>query len=175
METCGTVASWFLGGHDLDVIIREGYRYHMSVFMPKSVFFPEEYREKLIEFDKKIGYRFALRQVRLPLECRPGGTIEMEFFVDNVGCAPIYRRYRLAVRFRQQHAAPFAILKEDIRRWMPGHSYFREEVAVPETLEKGEVSIDLAIVDDSGRPRVWFALDDLTEDRWHPLTRMDIV
>src|SRR5208283_3866023 len=51
METGGNVAYWFAAGYDLNVIIREGYRYHTSVFMPKNVFFPEAFREKLSEFD----------------------------------------------------------------------------------------------------------------------------
>ena len=175
LETCGNVATWFTEGYDLDTIIREGYRYHMSVFMPKGVFFPAEFRERLVEFDKKIGYRFALRQLTLPLECRVGKRIKMHFFIDNVGCAPIYRPYRLALRFRQEKVAKVVRLGADIRAWMPGHTWFEEKLTVPAGLKKGEVKIDLCIVDRRLQPKVWFAIDDKTADGWHPLTSMDVV
>ena len=31
------------------------------------------------------------------------------------------------------------------------------------------------IIDDDGAPKVWFALDDRTDDGWHQLTSVDIV
>jgi hypothetical protein len=174
METCGNAASWWMEDYDLDVIIREGYRYHMSVYMPKNVFFPAAYRQRLAEFDKKIGYRYALRQMRLPLECKVGQKIAMQFFIDNVGCAPIYRPYKLALGFRQGKTRIFVPLKTDIRTWMPGHTWFEETLTVPKGLKKGEANIDLAIVD-RNRPKVWFAIADKTEDGWHPMTSMDVV
>jgi len=175
METCGNVATWFMENSDLDVVIREGYRYHMSVFMPKSVFFPQEFLDRLIEFDRKIGYRFVVRQMTLPLECRSAQRIRLQFFIDNVGCAPIYRPYRLAVRFRQGRASKVVRLKNDIRKWMPGHTWFEERITVPGGLRKGEVKIDLGIVDETDRPRVWFAVKGQTPDGWHPMTSMDVV
>ncbi|MFB3892068.1 MAG: DUF4832 domain-containing protein [Phycisphaerae bacterium] len=176
METCGNVATWFMEGFDLDTIIREGYRYHTSIFMPKSVFFPSEFLPALIEFDKKIGYRFVLRQMVMPLEGRPGGKIKLTFFIDNVGCAPIYRPYTLAIRFRQGEQSKVVRLKADIRTWMPGHRYFEEQLTVPRGLAKGEAKVDLAITDKNGKPRVWFAVKcPRTSDGWHELTSMDVV
>ena len=175
METCWWVATWYLDGYDLDVVVREGLRYHTSVFMPKSVIFPAATRPKMEELDRLIGYRFALRQMVLPLEAARGARIKMSFFVDNVGCAPIYRPYRLALRFRQRGRSVVVPLKADIRQWMPGHTWFDEPVVVPRTLRREETWVDLAIVGDDGRPRVWFALDARTADGWHPIARMDVI
>lgn len=175
MESCGTVASWFIDGYDIDVVIREGYKYHTSVFMPKSVFYPAAWRDKLLEFDKKIGYRFVIRQITMPLECKPGQAISVQWFMDNIGCAPIYRPYRLALRFRQGKTHRMVLLKTDIRDWMPGHTWFEEPVLVPQGLKPGEVNMDMVIVDEAGRPKVWFAMDAKTDDGWHPLTSLDVV
>lgn len=175
METCGNVTTYFMGDYDLDVIIREGYRYHMSVFMPKSSFYPQAFQAKLEEFDKKIGYRFVLRQMQLPIEAKPLEKVNLLFFFDNVGCAPIYRPYNLAVRFRQGKTSKVVRLKNDIRQWMPGHTWFEEKITVPKGLKKGEANIDLVIVDEKDRPKVWLAIQGLTEDKWHPLTSMDII
>ena len=174
METCGNVATWYMRGYDLDRIIEEGYKYHMSVFMPKNVFFPAAVMDRLIEFDNKIGYRFVLRQLTLPLESRPGDDVLLQFFVDNVGCAPIYRPYRLAVRFRQGKRCHVVGLEQDIRTWLPGHTWFQEEIAMPKSLGRGEVKIDLGIVDETDAPKVWFAMKELDPDGWHPMTSMDV-
>jgi hypothetical protein len=175
METCGNVATYFMDNHNLDLIIEEGYNYHMSVFMPKNVFFSESMMDKLVEFDKKIGYRFVLRQLLLPIEAKAGSPIALQFFVVNVGCAPIYRPYPLAIRFRQGKASHVVRLKQDIRTWLPGHNWFEEKVTVPQTLARGEAKVDLAIVDDKDSPRVWFAMKELNSDGWHPLTSIDVL
>jgi hypothetical protein len=176
MESCGNVVTWFMEDFDLDTITREGYRYHTSIFMPKSVFFPSAFLPKLIEFDKKIGYRFALRQMVMPLESSCGKKIKLAFFIDNVGCAPIYRRYALAIRFRQGGRSKLVRLKADIRTWMPGHTCFEDQIVVPRGLAKGEAKVDLVIVDKDDKPRVWFAIKGpTTSDNWHPLTCMDVL
>jgi hypothetical protein len=175
METCWNVTGWYLDGYDFDVIEREGMRYHMSVFMPKADFFPAAVRARMEAFDKKIGYRFALRQMQLPLESRRGETILLQFFIDNVGCAPLYRPYRLALRFRQGGRSAVVPLRQDIRGWMPGHTWFEEKIAVPRALRRGEAKVDLAIIGDNGQPRVWFAIGGRTDDGWHPLTSVDVV
>jgi len=175
MESGWAVPQWMGSGYDLDRIIEEGYKYHTTVFMPKSVFFPESAMEKLIEFDKKIGYRFVLRQMLLPIEARPGHRMSIDMFTDNVGCAPIYRPYRLALRFRQGKSSHVVRFKEDIRKWLPGHNFFREALAVPPELQPGEVKVALGIVDETDTPRVGFAIDGKTDEGWHPLTSMDVV
>jgi len=101
LETCWTVGHWVREGWDIDWILDQGLKYHLSVFMPKSSYIPDEVREKIDAFNRRMGYRFVLRQMILPLEAKPGQRIAFEMFVDNVGVAPIYRPYRLAFRFRQ--------------------------------------------------------------------------
>jgi hypothetical protein len=175
METCWTVAGWAMYGYDIDRIIEDGYRYHTSVFMPKSVFFPERMLEKLIVFDKRIGYRYELRQILLSIEAKRGATIRAEVLLDNVGCAPIYRPYRLALRLKQGKKTWVVPFAADVRTWLPGQTFFREELAVPAGLQPGEAAVAIGIVDHRDAPRVWFAIDDKLDDGWHPLTSVDVV
>ena len=175
METCGNAATWFIRGYDMERIVSEGYKYHMSVFMPKSVFYPAAIRDQLIEFDKRIGYRFVLRQLLMPLEAKAGQPVTFEFYLDNVGCAPIYRPYPFAVRFRQGDASRVVHLKADIRSWEPGIRWFRETFDLPLGLTPGEAKVDMAIVrEDKDQPRVWFAMKEKLADGWHPLTSIEV-
>lgn len=175
LETCWTVPYWYRKGWDLDWILEQGYAYHMSVFMPKSAYIPDEIREKIDAFDRRLGYRFALRQLKLPLECRRGQTFRAEVFMENVGVAPIYRPYTLALRFRQGVRTAVAPFRADIRDWLPGHTWFAETLTLPASLEPGEVQVDIGVVDPVAMvPRVLLAIDPVSPDGWHPLTRMDV-
>ena len=175
MESCGNVFTWHRDGYDLDWIIRQGYAYHMTFFMPKSVRFPEPTLAPLIEFDKRIGYRFVLRQARLPLEAKPGGRMGFQVFIENVGCAPIYRPYRLAWRFTQGRRSFVVHSKQDVRTWMPGNVWFSERLTLPTGLKSGEADVSCAIVDDDDDPVVWFAIEGKLTDGWHAMTKIDVV
>lgn len=176
LETCWTVPYWHERNWDLDFILEQGLRYHASVFMPKSAFFPEAWREKLDAFDLRLGYRFVLRQLLLPLEAEPGQSFEVQAFIDNIGCAPIYRPYRLAYRFKQAGGERIVESTQDIRTWMPDQpTWFRETLTLPPDLPRGEVELSVGIVEPvTHRPVVRFAIEEVAPDGWHPLTHIDV-
>lgn len=174
LETCWTVPHWEKEGWDLDFILEQGLKYHLSVFMPKSCAYPAHWMDKLEKWNRKIGYRFVLRQAKLPLEAKPGQKFTYEMFVDNVGCAPIYRDYKLAWRFRQGEREAIEISRQDIRTWLPDINWYQGELVFPRQLQKGEVKIDIGIVDPKTlQPKVKFAVEGNAKDGWFPLTSMD--
>ncbi len=174
-ESAGTPASWKRANFDIDWIIEQGYKYHMSVFMPKSVAIPEEWMPKIMEFNKRLGYRFFIQQMSLPLEARAGQEIQVFATIDNKGVAPIYRPYHFALRFSQGGRHYIVKLKQDIRTWMPDLTFFREKFIFPKELKLGEVKVACSIVNDRDEPVVKLAIKPLDEDGWHPLTSMDVV
>ena len=177
LETCWTLPYWKEKGWDIDWILNQGIRYHMSVFMPKSCYVPDEWKDKIAEFDRKIGYRFVLRQLTLPLEAKPGQQVDIDVFLDNVGCAPIYRPYKLAYRFTQGKSIAIVKSEQDIRKWMPDEqTWFKDEVVFPKTLVPGYTKIDIGIVDPAtDRLAVRFAVKNLLEDGWYYMTNMDVL
>jgi hypothetical protein len=185
LETCWTVGHWFEQEWDLDWIIEQGYKYHLSVFMPKSCYIPEEWMPKIEEFNRRMGYRFVLRQMILPIEVRAGRPAKVEVFLENVGCAPIYRRYRWAYRFRQNGREEVVCSRQDIREWMPGHTWFEERVAAPGWLRPGTAKVEVGIVGEASsgqeasscpmRPRVRLAVEGVREDGWYPAAFVEVV
>ena len=103
------------------------------------------------------------------------GRIACETFIENVGCAPIYRAYKLAYRFTQGKRTFVTHSKQDIRTWMPGNVWFAERVALPKGLKPGEASLDIGIVNDADKPVVWFAIKGKLDGGWHPMTKIDVV
>ena len=176
LETCWTVGHWYKEGWDVDWIIDQGYKYHVSVFMPKSSYIPEAWREKIDRFNNRMGYRYVLRQITMPLEAKRGGKMNFEVWIDNAGVAPIYRPYKFAYRFRQGKKSFVIQSGQDIRKWMPDHTWFAEEIVLPPALERGEAQFDVAIVEPkTNAPRVRFAIKEVDADGWHPMTRIDVL
>ena len=175
LETCWTVAYWEKQRWDINWIIEQGYKYHLSVFMPKSVYIPDSWMEKIMEFNKRMGYRFFIHNMTLPLEAVPAQRIQLNITIDNMGVAPIYRKYKLAIRFTQGKKHKIITLKQDIRKWLPGFSHFKEQLIIPHALKKGEVKLSCAIIDENHKPIVKLAIKDIDQDGWHPITYMDIL
>ncbi len=174
-ETCWTVGYWYENNFDIDWIIEQALMYHHSVFMPKSCYIPEAWADKIENFNKKLGYRFVLRQTMLPLEAKRGEKISLPVWVDNMGVAPIYRPYQLALRFRQREVEVVAPFKEDIRTWLPGQKWFEEPITIPANLHPGPAKVDIGLIDPATKqPKVRFAIEGVREDGWHPMTLVDI-
>lgn len=175
METCWHVGHWWKNGWDLDYIIDQGLKYHMTYFMPKSNAFPEEWMDKLVRFNMKMGYRFVPRQIYLPLDIKKGHNIQLKAWIDNVGCAPIYRQYRFALRLSQGNRSEILPCRVDIRTWMPDFNFFTENLQIPAWVQPGEVKVDMGLIDVHDKPRVRFAIREVAADGWHPITSMHCV
>jgi len=174
LETCWTVGHWFKEKWDVDWILEQALKYHLSVFMPKSSYIPDELTDRINEFNRRMGYNFVLRQLTIPLEAKPGSKIDVLTFIDNQGVAPIYRPYKFAFRFRQGKKEEVVMFKQDIRKWLPDHTWFKESIVFPKGFEKGEVKIDAGIVDEkTEKPVVKLAIKELLPDGWHPMTSID--
>ncbi len=176
LETCWTVGYWWKRRWDIDWILDQGYKYHVSIFMPKSSFIPGPWRKKIDAFNRRIGYRFVLRQLVLPLEAKRGRPFSFNLWVDNVGVAPIYRAYKLAFRFTQGKSSAVVPSAQDIRTWLPDNNWFEETITMPATLRPGAARVDIGIVDPAtDQPRVRFAVKGVGKDGWHPMSHMDVV
>lgn len=174
LETCGSVASWYKDGYDIDKILETALRFHASVFMPKSIKIPDEWMPKIMEFNKKLGYRFYIHNMTVPRIALPGKEITIRTTIDNEGVAPIYKKYTFAIRLTQGDKHYIYRSPQDIRKWMPFYTYFSDTFAIPENFKRGVATISCAIVDDNNKPVVKFAIKDIDSEGWHPLGRIII-
>jgi hypothetical protein len=175
LETCGTVASWFEGGFDIDRIIHDGYYYHVTAFMPKSVRIPDEWMDRIMDFNEKMGYRFFIHNMILPTRIHAGDSIKTDVIIDNRGSAPIYKNYRFALKFKQEKNEWIVPLKQDITTWTPGYTPFTEQLRMPPGLKTGKVFVSCGIINDQQQAVVKFAIKTVDENNWHPLGVMEIV
>ena len=175
LETCGVPMDWYRRGHDLDFILQQGLKFHATYFMPKSCALPEPWLERLAAFCRQLGYRFAFRQAVLPRSVARGGPLPMQVWIENVGVAPIYHRYTLAFRFRQDDRELITTLPDiDIRSWLPGDVWFERDVPVPDGLRPGWVGLSVGLVDAQNQAQVRFAAEETYLDRWLDLSGFEL-
>jgi hypothetical protein len=175
LETCWVPRHWHDNGWDLEWLLQQGLKYHVSVLNTKSSPIPPAWQDRFAGFVKRMGYRFVLRQLMTPARVRRGGHFWYYLWIENVGVAPIYRPYALAFRLRQGDACEILLSSADVTQWLPGDVWLDERLSLPPTLRPGQVAVEVALVDpESHQPRVRFAIDGTRDDGWHPLCTIEV-
>ncbi len=105
LETCGTPAEWKRDGFDVDYILAQALRWHVSTVNVKSTPIPPEWKAQFDDFQKKMGYRLILRRFEYPKTVRAGHTMLVHMWWLNAGVAPVYREYRLTVELRSANGS----------------------------------------------------------------------
>jgi hypothetical protein len=177
-EVCGVMQDWYDKGFDIDLILKKGLEWHVSVLNAKSSPIPTEWRPRVDEFLMKIGYRFVLRQMTHATETSPGLKLSLRSRWENVGVAPIYHNWPLAYRLRSvgDHIVARWASTADLRRWLPGVPHEVEDVvSLPEDVPDGSYVLDVAILDQGGHaPFVDLAIEGKRQDRWYPISTVMI-
>ncbi len=175
-ESCGTIRTWWEDGFDLDKIISESLRWHGSlvhlgtVDMAAEPAMPDQWYDKTVEWGKKLGYRYVLRRLAHPSGVKAGGRLGLSMDWENVGVAPRYYAYPLAVRLRNTASGEAWEMRTDvdIRSWLPGQVSISPVLSVPAGVPSGEYALELALLDPYyGTPGIKLAVDGAAGDGWY--------
>ena len=176
LESCWVPQHWYNNGWDVDWLLEQGLKYHVSVLNTKSSRIPPAWTDRFDDFVKRMGYRFVLRQMMTPAKVRRGGFFWYYLWIENVGVAPLYRPYVLAFRLTQGTVREIITSPGDVTQWLPGDSWLDEKRPLPLAFEPGRVDVAVALVDPvTLQPRVRFAIDGTREDGWHPVTSIEVI
>jgi len=176
-ETCWTIAFWHDKGWDLDYILSEALRWHVSVLNNGSESVPEDWWPRVVEFEKKMGYRLALRKLTHPSRVKAREGLPVEMLWENLGVAPPYRNYTLAVQLlnRKNHESLIALAVTDVRSWLPGEIPLQVTFNFSGGKLAGEYDLGLALLDpDTGKPAIQMANEGRGEDGWYWLSKVTI-
>ena len=176
-ETCWTMDYWYKMGWDIDYILSEALRWHVSLLNNGSESIPEAWWPKVQEFEKKMGYRFVLRRLLYPQKVEAGDSLTLEMEWENKGVAPCYLLHPLALEFRPVAGDTSWVVETDvdITQWLPGTVRVQPRVALPADLPPGEYELGIGMLDPyTRRPRIRFAIRGRSEDGWYRLSRIQI-
>lgn len=172
-ETCGVPESWKRQGSDVNYILSEALRWHVSSLNVKSSAIPPEWKPAFDDFQKRMGYRFEPRRVEYPAMVRAGSDALFRMWWVNAGAAPAYRPYILALGF-EGSAGSAVELPVDIRKWLPGDALVEERVAVPK-LPPGKYRLRTALLDPrTHKPAIALGVAGRTADGWYDLGEISV-
>lgn len=175
LETCGTPGSWYRGKYDLQYNFDQALRWHASTLNLKSTAIPEEWKKAFHEFQKKIGYRFALRRMEYPGKVKAGSMMRVKMWWHNAGVAPVYREYTLAVQFAAASGSAVEPVPVDVRKWLPGDATFDGNLWVSDALPPGAYRLRVAMLDPRTRkPAIRFAMKGRQPDGWYDVGEISI-
>ena len=170
LETCGVPGNWFKQGWDVDYIINQALRWHVSSVNVKSTAIPPEWKNQFDEFQKKMGYRFILRRLEYPPKVKAGTVMPVSMWWLNAGVAPVYRPYILAIQFWSPAGSDGTPVEVDVRKWLPGDAVVDRNLYVPEALKPGTYRMRVALLDPrTDQPAIKLAIEGLQADGWYDL------
>ena len=170
MEACGVMQSWKDRGWDLQTIIDQSIKWHMSSFNAKSSPVPTKWRAQVNEWLNRMGYRFVLRRFTYPATVDSSRKLAFASWWENKGDAPAYRRYPVALRLKSGKNSAILMTDADVRTWMPGDNLYNNAVFVPRSLPDGDYTLEIALVDAATRePKIKLAIAEVESDGWYPM------
>jgi len=138
----------------------------------KSAPLPEgsQIRQEIETLLRKLGYRYVLRRLEHPR--RVSGTLPVSMDWDNVGVAPAYGPYSLAVRLTSQ-AGDSVVLSASSKpkAWLPGLTHVQEDLVLPASMSAGTYQLAVGIIDKTGRAVVKLAIAG-EQSGWYPLSEV---
>ena len=176
LETCWVPGHWKEQGWDVDYILEQALRWHVTSVNVKSSAIPKEWKRQFDNFQKKMGYRFLLRRFEYPRTARPGEMMSIQSWWLNAGVAPVYRDYRLALRLKSDRDT--AVIKTDaqLRKWLPGDAVWDGTVYVPIDLPAANYQIAVGILDPGlGKPAIQLAIEGRDPEGWYPVGQVEVV
>jgi hypothetical protein len=175
LESCGVAGTWLRDGYDVNYILRQALRWHVSSVNIKSSAIPSQWKKQFEKFEKRIGYRLILRRLEYPQAVRPGEMMPVSFWFLNAGVAPVYRKYILAVELYSREAEAVIDTPADVRHWLPGDAVFEGTLFVPQTLKPGSYRFRVGLLDPrTERPAIKLAIEGRQPDGWYDLGTIQV-
>jgi hypothetical protein len=175
LEVCWVVQHWKDMGWDIDYIIDQSLKWHISSFNGKSSAVPKEWQPHVDRWLKKMGYRLALRKFTYPTKVKAGAKIEYTSWWENKGVAPCYHPFRLALRVRSAERSIVLPTAADIRTWLPGDNLHDAAVALPADVPPGQYDLAIGILDErTDQPRVKLAIAGADAEGWYRMGTIQV-
>jgi hypothetical protein len=179
-EICGTFLRWRdsegYDREDVKYIFDETLKWHISSFNAKSSPVPEEWKDLVDEWLKKMGYRFVLRSFSYPSQVQANGLLPIKSWWDNKGVAPCYKDFTLALRLFSDNQSIVLPTDAVVKEWLPGDNIYDQSLLVPDHVAEGTYKLQIAVVDRINyEPRVNLAIEGRMDDGWYELGQIEIV
>lgn len=174
LEVCGVVADWYSAGWDIDYILEQALRWHVSTVNLKSNEVPDAWKPRFDDLARRMGYRLILRRFEHPKRAAKGAPLHVQMWWFNAGVAPPYRPWVVALRVGSGPGAAVIDVPIAARDLLPGDLVFEGDLPVP-PLPPGAHPLAIALLDPATRlPAVKLAIEGRAPDGYYPLGTVEI-
>lgn len=147
-EACWHMNDWYLSGWDIDYIIEESLKWHISSYNGKQTTVPEAWKDAVTGWVRKMGYRLELRRACFGVA---EGKLIVKLLWCNTGAAPCYNDWPVVIRLRNASAEKRFPLPDDIRAWLPEEDHL-SRATLDTHLPEGDYEVSVGI--DTGVPEL---------------------
>jgi len=175
LEVCWVMQHWLDQGWDVNYIIDQSLKWHISSFNAKSSPVPDVWEPQVQRWLKRMGYRFVLRKFTYPNRVKPGDKLTFTSWWENKGVAPCYRPFRLALRLNGSETKVILVTGADLRSWLPGDNLYDGSVTISTDVPPSQYELQIAILDERfDEPHVRLAIAGRRTDGWYPLGKINV-
>ncbi|MBO9592282.1 MAG: DUF4832 domain-containing protein [Niabella sp.] len=176
LEVCWVMQKWKDEGWDINYIIDQSLKWHVSSFNAKSSAVPKEWQQPVNRWLNKMGYRFVLRKFTYPKAIKRGGKLSFTSWWENKGVAPIYRNdFVFAIRLRQGSQTVVRTTGAVLTSWLPGDNLYDNAIFLPYDLPSGAYTLEIGIVNRQTQvPAVQLAIEGRAPDGWYPMGSIQV-
>lgn len=175
-ETCWDMRKWADEGWDIRHIFDYALDYHASYVNNKSAPIPDGGLPEVERLLRRVGYRLVLQSATYRPDMVVGGAQTVEMTWENIGVAPPYHDYRVALRLRpdDDDAIPH-VADISTRGWAPGSHNARATIVAPAGSAPETYSLDVALVSAiTGVADAPIAIAGRMDDGWYPIGRVTV-
>jgi len=176
-ESGWDMRKWKSEGWNIRYIFDYALDLHTSLMNNKSAPIPEGTRPEVERFLRKLGYRLVPRTVSHPASVARGAPLAVSMTWENVGVAPPYRDYLLALRLAADDKAKthVAVGKTSVKGWLPGKIEASESFAVPADLPPGKYGLSIGVLDPATKtPALHLAIAGRDAQGWYPVSEVEV-
>jgi hypothetical protein len=131
----------------------------------------DEWLSEYQDMIRVLGYRLMIRSLTHPVAVSNGGRLLIDVQLENVGVAPCYFDYRLAIRLGQETI----VTDSTIRYLLPGSHTVNLDLQLPANLPPGDHQLSVGVVDPADQlPAVRLAVEGRDADGWYPLSTLTV-
>ena len=178
-ETCWDMRKWKEEGWNIRDIFDYALRCHGSYVNNKSAPIPAGTRPEVERLLRRLGYRLVIRSLEHEPRLEAGAQSTVAVRWENVGVAPPYRDYRVALRLRSKDRDALeplvCVTDTSIRGWLPGEQQTDLGLTIPASTPAGHYELAVGIVDPRDqKPAVRLAIAGRDAEGWYPVSEVEV-
>jgi hypothetical protein len=164
-------------GWSFDVAVNFMLNNHVAMINDNIGRVPAEAMPQLEKLARLAGYRFVLREVSHEKAVQRGTDLDVKMKWANVGVGKLYRPFKLCLSLFNAagQTTVSTNASTDPREWLPGECDVAALMQIPASLEQGDYTLAVALVDptDQRRP-LNLAMDAPAKEGWYLVSHVRV-